>query len=118
MKRLTKEEKTLIENSFKEGLKVKAILEMLGISQSVVSYHKSKIKNSKKVKKICPKCKCETTNAMASFCWNCGANIKSRKEQIIDQVKSLMSLSATMPQSARDEMQKVVFDVVEFLEEE
>ena len=115
MKRLTQGSINTIENALREGLRVTEIAELYGFTQSTVSYHKNKIMNCKKTKKICPNCKCETTNAMASFCWHCGASIKTKREQLIDRLGELMSLSATMPQSARDELQKIVLETIRFL---
>lgn len=69
-----------------------------------------------KKEKVCPSCHNESTNPKARFCWNCGAKILTEKEEIVERLQNLMSLTVTMPESARDVLQVTVLDAVKFIE--
>lgn len=79
--------------------------------------HKRAGKSSTKAK-ICPVCRKATDVKGAKYCPYCGSDIRSKKELLIDRISKAMKTTSYLPESCRDEIQKLFVDIKEELSKE
>jgi len=61
--------------------------------------------------RTCPKCRKTVDVKGARFCCFCGADIRSNKELLIERIHNAMSVLMLLPNSHRDEIQRLFLDI-------
>lgn len=62
--------------------------------------------------KRCPKCRREIKIKGARFCCYCGSDMRTEKELLIERIDRARECISLLPESARDEVQKLFVDIV------
>lgn len=126
-KRLTAEEKAIIEELFKDGVDYKVIAEeMERAPQTILNYLDSvglrKINRFKtpkdKIKSACPKCRATGHVKGARFCYRCGADIRSEEAILREKVHGILCNVQLMPESVRNETSDTLQAVMKYLEKQ
>ena len=60
-------------------------------------------RNGSNSPKICPKCKKTVDNKNARFCWNCGADVRSERQILIEKIDKICTFVEHIPHMCRDE---------------
>lgn len=68
--------------------------------------------------KRCPNCKTAIEIKGARFCHMCGSDIRSPKELLVERIRGAVAWVKYLPEAHRDNMQKLLLDVVKALDEE
>ena len=64
----------------------------------------------------CPKCHKTIDVKGARFCYFCGTDIRTGRELLIDRVKRSMPFIHHLPANMRDDMQRLLLDIIKELE--
>lgn len=91
------------------------------IAKSLGAEGRYKMSGTRSVKakaKICPVCRKATDLKGARYCPYCGSDIRSKKELLIDRISKAMKTTSYLPESCRDEIQKLFVDIKEELSKE
>lgn len=62
--------------------------------------------------RVCPKCRKKIEVKGAKFCCYCGTDIRSAEELLIERVERACTVVLHLPENMRDEMQRLLLDVV------
>lgn len=71
-----------------------------------------------KTARVCPKCRRTIDVKGAVFCCFCGADIRTSRELLIERVTSSMAFVQHLPANMRDDMQRLLLDIIRELEGE
>ena len=120
--KLTTEERKELLDAYVRGDRVRDIADRFGIVTSQVTHIVRKMGTETRRhpkprggKKTCPKCHRKIEVKEAKFCYFCGSDIRDARDILIERVLKATELISLLPDSARDEMQMVLKDVVEEL---
>ena len=67
--------------------------------------------------KVCPKCKKRVEVSGARFCYNCGADIRSDRDLLIEKNEHLLQELLMLPQGVRDLFRDVLMENIKQLKE-
>jgi hypothetical protein len=67
---------------------------------------------SKYVATVCPKCRKRIDVKGARFCCFCGADVRSPKEKVCEQLEQAMTLIQFLPDNRRDEMRDALLAAI------
>ena len=127
---LTTEERSEITRLYIERHKVADIADAYGIDKSEVSRiavengasprkpnyfgtGRKAVKQSKN--KVCPNCKKTVSVAGAKFCCFCGADIRTKREILVEKQKRLLQYMTLLPEAVRDECRDTILATIEEL---
>lgn len=130
---LTQEQKKAICEDYKNpALTLAQIAEKHGIRRTSISniavefgaeprraarYGQPKEKRKRvKTARVCPKCRKTIDVKGASFCCFCGQDIRTSKELLIERAKRAMPNVMHLPENMRDDMQRLLMDIIKELE--
>ena len=119
VKELTQEQKYAICEEYKDSSnKVEAIAKRYGIYRydvvNIAVELGAELRRPKKrgaTVRICPKCRKSIDVKGARFCYFCGADIRSNKEQLIERIHNAIGHIRFLPESMRDETQRLYLDI-------
>lgn len=116
-------EKTVKEIAAKYGIKhdcvARIAVEMGAAPRRKKMYGQPRARKDRvKTARVCPKCRKTIDVKGASFCCFCGTDIRSSKELLIERVKRSMPTIMHLPANMRDDMQRLLLDIIKELEGE
>lgn len=114
-------QKTVAEIAAKYGIAKASVtavaVEMGAEPRCAASYGKPrKLENRNTAARVCPKCHKTIDVKGASFCCFCATDIRTSKELLIDRVKRSMPFIHHLPANMRDDMQRLLLDIIKELE--
>lgn len=118
----SQEQRQAVYDAYVQGEKTRVIADRYGMSTSHVTYIAKRMGAEQRGesrprggKKTCPKCNKKIEVKGARFCYFCGSDIRDARDILIERVIKATELISLLPDSAKDEMQTVLKDVVEEL---
>lgn len=125
MRFLTSDEKNGVLRLYEEGEKVANIAKQYGIEKSSVSRiavelgaaprRPSYFGTKRNSVKVCPRCKKAVNVAGAKYCYHCGADVRSKRDILIEQNEALLKLFAFLPENSRDTFRDTILATIKEL---
>lgn len=111
---LNEQQREQLRNQLMCGEKIDDLVKQYGISRSSVYHYKKSLGLVKSVGKIaCPKCGNTIHLLGAKFCQNCGGELKSRKQILLEGLQDALTLIISYaPKRDKDRCAKAVRDAI------
>ena len=86
------------------------IIQMMYVESAEISYKKIKEKI-----RYCPHCGTALENPAMKYCWNCGQDIRSEEQLLLNDVKVLLNILSTFPSSQAEDGIQIALKLEEYL---
>ena len=115
-KKLTSQQISEIKLMRCEGATTAEIAAKIGVATPTVSYYTADVRKQAG-EKVCPACR-KHMEAEANYCSRCGADIRSRKDILIEEIQVLRGLLVHLPENARAKADDVTKKIIDYLKKE
>ena len=112
----SKEIKNAIAKDYIGGFTKKELSEKYDVDVSTVANIITKVNKKIKEKiRYCPHCGTALENPAMKYCWNCGQDVRSEEQLLLNDVKALLNILSTFPSSQAEDGIQIALKLEEYL---
>lgn len=119
-KKYTDEIINSIAADFAIGFTIKELSEKYSIPKGSIASIVTKVNKKAKAEaeakiRRCPHCGTALENPAMKFCWNCGQDVRSEEQLLLNDVKALLNILSTFPSSQAENGIQIALKLEEYL---